>query len=277
MFPHLSVVYWFRPPKHQKIRSLQVAKNQLYVEIILSGVGIYDGVQYTRGTVFCHTAGQMTLSEFPPGRPFTTLMFLFDGYKKRHGQFPHIGQWRHIEMLNQFAHDALEDYHTLCVTHSGMGTAHVANVESQTELEEKRKAREILSSHLFSTLQLNLLPKEKENDSQLPKDIFVVRYELERLDITPDWTSFSAHAGYSPAYLRELFKREFGVTPGRYRRKFLITTACKMLRDEPLTTVTDIAKRLNFPDLKSFYRVFQGIMGMTPGDYRKSKASDLPK
>ncbi len=277
MPPHLSVVYWFRPPIHRKIRALQVEKNQLYVEIILSGVGIYDGVQYGRGTVFCHTARQMTLSEYPVGHPFTTLMFLFDGYKKRHGDFPHIGQWRHIDMLNQFAHDALEDYHTLCVPHSGMAGTDTQKIESSEALSAKENAREILATYLFSALQLNMLPKQNDNDSQLPKNIFVVRNELERLDITPDWTSFCAHAGYSSAYLREQFKREFGVTPGRYRRNFLIANACRMLHDEPQTTIIDIAKRLNFPDIKNFYRVFKSIMGMTPGDYRKSGSTELPK
>ena len=41
--------------------------------------------------------------------------------------------------------------------------------------------------------------------------------ELERLDRPQNWQDFSAYAGYSPSYLRHFFRREFGVSPGRYR------------------------------------------------------------
>ena len=65
----------------------------------------------------------------------------------------------------------------------------------------------------------------------------------------------------------EKLRREFGVSPGRYRLLFRLDTACRLLR-ETGTPIAEIAEKTGFHDLKNFYRMFRKHTGMPPGKYR---------
>lgn len=255
-YPQIVEAYFFRASPHRKVMPTHVGrerhlgtegKNVLYVEIMLSGTAFYQGKKYERGTVFCHTYNDFTLHEFPANSPYRVLMLLFNGYQKVKWSLPHIGVWRHMEALDQFAHDALEDFHS--------------DVE-----------RELLSQMLFSTLRLNLYVPKNTQDELIHKELYVVRKELERLDRPIVWRDFAAHAGYSPAYLRRYFKQEYKISPVQYRLRFRIETACRLLRETDLT-IQEIARQTVFRNLRNFYRAFQERKGMTPQTYRKQKSS----
>ena len=109
--PEIVEIYYFRASAKRPFRPTLVGKNLLYVEIMTGGTVFYEGGKYQRGTVFCHTCGDTTLHDFPEENPYRVLMLLFSNYRKSRWQLPHIGIWRHLEMLDQFVHDALEDFH----------------------------------------------------------------------------------------------------------------------------------------------------------------------
>ena len=240
--PEIVEIYYFRASAKRPFRPTLVGKNLLYVEIMTGGTVFYEGGKYQRGTVFCHTCGDTTLHDFPEENPYRVLMLLFSNYRKSRRQLPHIGIWRHLEMLDQFVHDALEDFHLAA-------------------------DRKLLSEYLFSALRLNLSELPERQDPLIAKEVYIARKELERFDRPQNWQDFSAYAGYSPSYLRHFFRREFGVSPGRYRLLFRLDTACRLLR-ETGAPIAEIAEETGFHDLKNFYRMFRKHTGMTPGEYR---------
>ena len=249
--PQVSVVYYYRASAKRLFNPTRVKKNLLYVEIMTGGSVFYAGERYQRGTVFCHTSGDTTLHDFPEEHPYRVLMLLFENYSNRKWRLPHIGRWRHLEMLDQFVHDALEDFHT-------------------------KTDRELLSQYLFSALRLNLSEQQNRQTPQIAKEVYIVCQELERLDDRPrDWQAFATSAGYSPSYLRSFFHREFGVSPGQYRIRFRLETASRLLRENTLP-IAEIARKTGFKDLKNFYRMFRSHAGMTPGEYRSGGKKNIP-
>ena len=120
---------------------------------------------------------------------------------------------------------------------------------------------------IFAALRLNPSELPEGDDPLIAKEVYIARKELERFDRPQNWQDFSAYAGYSPSYLRHFFRREFGVSPGRYRLLFRLDTACRLLR-ETGAPIAEIAEETGFHDLKNFYRMFRKHTGMTPGEYR---------
>jgi AraC-like DNA-binding protein len=70
----------------------------------------------------------------------------------------------------------------------------------------------------------------------------------------------------------ELFRQETGLSPIRYRNARRIEMSRQLLIGTD--SIEEIADRLGFSSADYFTRVFKGIVGMTPGSYRKNHASD---
>ena len=75
----------------------------------------------------------------------------------------------------------------------------------------------------------------------------------------------------NPAYLTRAFKEAFGVSPGRYVLDLRISAARKLLAEEPLMEVKEIAGELGYTDQCYFSRAFRRIVGLSPLEYRASK------
>ena len=73
----------------------------------------------------------------------------------------------------------------------------------------------------------------------------------------------------------ELFRQETGVSPIRYRNALRIEMSRQMLIGTG--SIEEIADRLGFSSADYFTRVFKGIVGMTPGSYRRNHTSDKKK
>lgn len=76
--------------------------------------------------------------------------------------------------------------------------------------------------------------------------------------------------GYGKSNFCKIFKAVTGDTFHNVLNRQRVKNACIYI-DETSMTVTDIASIVGFSDTKSFCRVFKSIMGMTAGEYRKSK------
>ena len=248
--PQLALVYYFRAPTRYNFSPFAIQRNKLYVEILVSGAASYEGKVYRRGTVFCHTQGDMTLHDFPKNQPYRVLLLLFENYNRRKWNLPHIGQWRHLASLDSFVHDALEDFYL--------------NTDS-----------DLLSEYLFTSLRQNLLTvpdMTTDRRAELSREIFVVRDKLEHLDEDINWEEFSLiRAGYSPIYLRALFKAQFNISPYQYRLRYRIQTACRLLAESTLT-IREISGETRFRNLETFYRAFKKQTGMTPAQYRQKNS-----
>ena len=87
-------------------------------------------------------------------------------------------------------------------------------------------------------------------------------------------SDFASCNSYSSDYLRQVFKRQIGVSPLDYLNDLRINNAQKMLliNREPLYRITEIAQFSGFYDVGYFTRMFKKKTGMTPSEYRANNA-----
>jgi AraC-like DNA-binding protein len=77
-------------------------------------------------------------------------------------------------------------------------------------------------------------------------------------------------AGFAPAYLSRLLKREEGATFVRCTRQLRVSRAKEMLADTELS-VERIAQLSGFGTRAYFHRAFKHAVGVTPADYRRTE------
>ena len=74
--------------------------------------------------------------------------------------------------------------------------------------------------------------------------------------------------GIHPAYLSKLFKENAHLSFVDYLNEYRISEAKLLLEDENLA-VKDIAERVGFQSMATFFRVFKKICNASPGEFRK--------
>ena len=77
--------------------------------------------------------------------------------------------------------------------------------------------------------------------------------------------------GYSPSYLSDAIRRQFGISFTRYRNHYCLLRAAALLCSTD-HSVTDIAAESGLPSLSYFYRLFTEEFHMAPAAYREKYA-----
>lgn len=78
----------------------------------------------------------------------------------------------------------------------------------------------------------------------------------------------AAHVGFSEQHLSRCFRRELGITPGEYLKRYRIRQA-KALLEAGDKSVTEVALEVGFSGSSYFARVFRAEVGVSPGAYRR--------
>ena len=76
-------------------------------------------------------------------------------------------------------------------------------------------------------------------------------------------------ANLSVSHFNRRFKELFHLSPRQFILKLKIAEACKIIRDQPKTNLSEIAYKMGFYDQSYFNRQFNKFMGMAPLAYRK--------
>lgn len=79
----------------------------------------------------------------------------------------------------------------------------------------------------------------------------------------------SMRFGYSPSYLSNLFRVQFGVSPLDYLNGLRIKEAKHMLSNDMEITASEISSQLGFTDASYFSKVFKKFVGVAPSLYRQ--------
>ena len=77
-------------------------------------------------------------------------------------------------------------------------------------------------------------------------------------------------SGYEKSAFCRIFKQATDTSFHQYLSQYRIKMACILLAESD-KTVSEVAEKTGFGELKTFCRVFKQIKGITPSEYRKSK------
>ena len=83
--------------------------------------------------------------------------------------------------------------------------------------------------------------------------------------------ALAREVGLSESHFKHRFKAETGVSPADYQLRHKIDCACQMLLEG--VVIIDITYNLGFSSSQYFATVFRRYMGVTPAEYRASKAT----
>ena len=78
----------------------------------------------------------------------------------------------------------------------------------------------------------------------------------------------SDHFGYSYHYISHMFQKNTGLSFHLFRNIQRVTRAAALLEDEKLS-ISEIAWRCGFQNIRTFNRVFLQLMGQSPSSYRE--------
>jgi AraC-like DNA-binding protein len=80
----------------------------------------------------------------------------------------------------------------------------------------------------------------------------------------------AAYVGLSEQHLIRSFRKEIGITPIEYLKRYRIKQA-KTLLEEGNKNVTKVALEVGFSDSSYFARVFRREIGVSPSAYRRGE------
>jgi AraC-like DNA-binding protein/mannose-6-phosphate isomerase-like protein (cupin superfamily) len=181
------------------------------------------------------------------------------------GHTAHSTLWRGVRALNALADEALESLvRTWLMRPAGEGT--------------------LLAAQVMNLLMLLYGDKERKPppaaraavDAPAPRLIAAVQNRLKQVRNGPvRIDALAQHLGTSESHLRARFRREAGISLGRYLRETRVREAAMLLREQGVS-VKAAAERMGFNDIYAFSRAFKHVVGVPPSQVRKAKPVMAP-
>lgn len=113
-----------------------------------------------------------------------------------------------------------------------------------------------------------LLERQQQESDILRRSLdYIARNYHNRISLD----DVSVYVGYSPKYFSRYFKDQTGITFVNYLNRLRIQAAKELLAD-PNIVIKDVAARVGFENINTFFRVFKQFEGVTPGQYRAAHA-----
>ncbi len=94
------------------------------------------------------------------------------------------------------------------------------------------------------------------------------RYIRMNLNGTLTLTNIAKESGSSSYHFARLFVAYTGETPFDFLRRIRLTTALKMLQEDPEGPITEIALSVGYETSSAFNKVFKKVLNMSPSDFR---------
>lgn len=112
-------------------------------------------------------------------------------------------------------------------------------------------------------------PTEDANQRVAASISYMTRNLAQPIDIS----QLCRMTGLSPSHYSTLFKRQTGEAPARYLIRMRMQAAAEMLRNTN-QEIKVVAARLGYRDPLYFSRVFSGVLGIPPTEYRNRQRRD---
>lgn len=114
-----------------------------------------------------------------------------------------------------------------------------------------------------------LSPSQTASQSPYPEAIrSAIDFLREHIAEPFDGEAVAAAVNLSQSHLRALFERWVGESPRRFHTRSRIEQAARLLREQDLS-VSAAALQVGFSDPRHFSRVFKGVTGVRPREWRQ--------
>ncbi len=141
----------------------------------------------------------------------------------------------------------------------------------------------MVSPNLLPEFRLTMVttsPFEPRRRSRAFEEDDALRRVREHLEANLDrrvlLSEAAAVAGFERTYFSAYFREKVGITFVRWMNAVRVTKAIEILRTEPRSTISDVAARVGYTDLRTFERNFVKLTGQNPSSWRVRLAPEEP-
>lgn len=228
-----------------------VPPNQLLFEIIQEG-SVYGfeevPVLHGEGAVFCHQAGQRTVSDSPPRSYYGCLVVSFACRDKDLvWEWPRFFQWKDRKSMHAFAEEMLHAFHREALDRDAVGSL-------------------LLSRLAFELERSRSLAKTQDIHPQLGVATDFINTNYAKALSLED---VAAAAGVSVSHLHMLFRRHLGESPHQYLIQKRMRIAGHALATSGLS-IKAVAGEVGYANAENFCRAFRKFFGRSASEYRQA-------
>lgn len=241
---------------------------------VMQGVKEYASLEHYHKSqegevLFFRKGGYILFQHFE--KPYRALIFMFgdEAVQNLLLEYPHlliIEQGTKNIFLNESEILALESSEFInSIFLSSLMYAQQPTEESHVSLELK-----------FKELLVNLLRKKEDNAFYLylswishEKDIPFIKLMKENSHLNFTIEELAKTANMSLSSFKRFFKKQFGLSPGRWLHEQRIARAKSMLKDHH-KSISDVAFELGYSDAAAFSKAFKADTGYSPSYFIKS-------
>jgi len=247
----LTRVGTYTSPLGGSRKPVSTERNEILFEIIQEG-SVF-GLEATpelhgEGTVFCHRAGDCSVSDSPIESYYTCLVVWFECPS---GNFPptwpRCFHWKDRKSLHAFAAEILHAFHYAALDRDVVGNLILA-----------RLAYELERSRTLARAQANPLRLGLATD-------FINRNYPKSLSLE----DVAQAAELSVSHLHMLFRDHLGESPHQYLIQKRLRTAGHALATGNLS-IKAVAAEVGYPNAESFCRAFRKFFGRSASEYRQA-------
>jgi AraC-like DNA-binding protein len=143
----------------------------------------------------------------------------------------------------------------------------------ELSLNEKPGFQHIASGMIVKLLGY-LISFEKQKDfsgKEVSKIIEVIRFKIrQELNQNIDFIKLSSDHHVSYSYLRKMFKKYTGISPGQYQLQLRIMHAKELIISTD-KSIKEICYKTGFQSIHYFSRLFKQKTGISPSEFRKKQ------
>ncbi len=228
-----------------------VDRGELLFEIIQEGT-VY-GFEETpalhgEGSVFCHGAGQVTVSNSPAESYYGCYVVWFECDREDvQLDWPRCFQWKDRKSMHAFAQEMLQAFHYAAVDRNAIGNLILARLEF--ELERSQSLERTQAIHPQLSLATDFLNKNYAQPLSLD--------------------DVAQAAEISVSHLHMLFRTHFGESPHQYLIQKRMRIAGHALATSNLP-IKAVSADVGYANVENFCRAFRKFFGRSASEYRQA-------
>ncbi|MDF3057639.1 MAG: hypothetical protein K0R17_1854 [Rariglobus sp.] len=249
--PRLTRVGTYKSPLGGSRKPTSADQNEVLFEVIQEG-SVYgleeQPVLHGEGAVFCHQAGQVSVSDSPSESYYHCYVVWFecgqDGFAP---DWPRVFQWKDRKSMHAFMDEILHAFHYVAMPLDVIGNLILSRFEFELERSRSLARTQAIPSQL-----------------SLATD-FINRNYAKPLSLD----DVAKAADVSVSHLHMLFREQLGESPHQYLIQKRLRIAGHALATGN-QSIKALAAEVGYPNAENFCRAFKKFFGRSASEYRQA-------